>query len=404
MDNPNGKALSAVRIQVANSIFGEDFTAKGELDFNAAKIGGSLIASGAHIANGNSSSLDAKGASVGEDVRLDNGFESRGIINLDQIVIGRDLILSGNTVENPAGIALTASYATIRGSVMLDHGFSSVGMVELVESEIGGDLNCQQGRFRPNSIEIMPALALLGTRVNGTLVLSDIVLYGNINLSYARVRMLSDDRESWPTPGSLILTGFIYDTIDPRSPIDARSRLEWLALQDRSILSIQPYEQLAKVLREMGRSPEADEVLFAEHKMFDSGRDAGLTGRLWSGFLRISIGYGYRVWYCALWAIGIVGFGAILFFKALRTGVLVTAARSNAEATHLIDDLMHSCFYSLELFLPFIRLPEKHVGDLNKRWPGDFVFYGFRAWYLFEQSAGWIIMGLAIAAITGLVK
>jgi hypothetical protein len=115
---------------------------------------------------------------------------------------------------NPLGVALDADGVVVGGTAYLRHGFQAEGEVRLV---------------------------------NG------------------RVRQLSDDEASWPTPGNLQLDGFVYTAI-VAGPADAATRLRWLARQPPRSFRPQPYEQLAKVLRESGHEDDAIRVLIAKER------------------------------------------------------------------------------------------------------------------------------------------
>ena len=96
-----------------------------------------------------------------------------------------------------------------------------------------------------------------------------------LNLRFTTVGVLSDEREGWPGKDMLFLDGFRYDRIDETSPLD---RLDWIRLQTENHFLPQPYEQLATVLRNMGDSRRAIDVLIAKNDA-----EAKSTSRLWPG-------------------------------------------------------------------------------------------------------------------------
>ena len=93
-----------------------------------------------------------------------------------------------------------------------------------------------------------------------------------LNLSGASVGSLVDDERSWPAPGNLLIDGLTYSGFGlGLAPVDADTRLRWIALQPQ--YHPQPYRQLAKVLREIGDEKGAVKVMVAEG-------DARLTDRV----------------------------------------------------------------------------------------------------------------------------
>src|SRR5271165_658256 len=108
-----------------------------------------------------------------------------------------------------------------------------------------------------------------GTNISGALVWTDLLPEHAdqvvLDLSRATVGPFFDDRISWPRQGNLYLDGLVYSSIEPN---DTPSRLSWLDRQrpkdnDSVHFTPQPYEQLAKVLREDGDDAGAKNVLIA---------------------------------------------------------------------------------------------------------------------------------------------
>lgn len=285
MDNPGGVALNADRAEVADYVgLNQKFTAKGAVNLVDARIGGTLFATGAAIENPGGYALNEAGANITGDVRLDNddaldrNFAAKGIVNLRDAEIGRDLTCTGGSFDNPGDGGLEACYVKVRGNVLLDKGFRATGSVCLAGAAISGNLDCRGGKFHEGRASNSSAIDLVEASITGTLYLSDLVPDGIVDLSYAKARMLSDDRDSWPIQDALKLEGFTYDQIDPQSPTDARSRLQWLALQRMDNFSSQPYEQLAKALRGMGDEADArDPVCRAQSSPYTrKSRNRGL--------------------------------------------------------------------------------------------------------------------------------
>jgi hypothetical protein len=149
---------------------------------------------------------------------------------------------------------------------------------------------------------------------------------------------------AWPAAGALSLAGFTYGWIRSNrvEPDLVRARIAWLALQwgnDRRF-NPQPYEHLAKVLREEGRDREADAIDRARR---DLARQLGKEG-FWADLATLImgwVGHGYDRgraigWTFGWWALGI----AWIWLAVLSGGAQFSRAHpparySSAEAVVL---------------------------------------------------------------------
>ena len=202
---------------------------------------------------------------------------------------------------------LDADRLRVTGSVYLGEGFTASDEVRLLGAEIGGILGCGEGNFLNTDGY---ALSADGLKVTGALFLRDAKVKGAISLTGARIGTLIDDAGCWQA-GEHILDGLQYDRII--GPTDATTRIKWLQKQYSDELTFdfapQPWEQLIKVLREMGHPYEAGEVAIAKQ---DQMRAAGkITGRVRSVmhwlYGKIA-GYGHRPiwtvgWMLVVWAL-----------------------------------------------------------------------------------------------------
>ena len=160
--------------------------------------------------------------------------------------------------------------------------------------------------------------------VGGTLTTQrDTELRGDVDFHSLQLSSLSDHPDSWDTPGCLLrLNGFVYNAFTGAG-VSARERIEWLERQESVAKEWeflpQPYEQCAKVLREMGHQDDAREVLVKKERRLRAARrnreseTMAIAMGLRDWFLGWSICYGQKplraAWYLlALWLIGTVAF------------------------------------------------------------------------------------------------
>jgi hypothetical protein len=464
--------IQAERLTVTGSLFlNEGFTAKGEVNLNGATITGQLNCRKGCF-EGSKTALNADGSTVSGGVFLDQGFSAKGDIRLLRAQIKGELNCHGGHFEKRAEAAFVADGATVTGGVFFGHGFTAKGEVRLLRAQVTGELNCTGGIFEnPNG----PVLCADGARLVGNLILGEgfiaqgaVMMSGvdiegdlscsgasfhalllersmigrtlflkglkkkaRIDLMHARARQLSDDRKSWPDPGSLLLDGFEYGAIAPDSVADATSRIEWLNLTPKDNFSTRSFEQLARVLRTRGDEPGARKVSVEGQRALRKWGNLPKMARFANWFLDWSVCYGYQTWRVLVGALVIVLFGTFMFwnwFWNLQTWPVpmppvVTSGRLQpihpklraenqankrqlAQACFLAatDHLLFSFFYSLDVFLPFGDLHQKSTHMFQPRHSEDWWFYLNELWYVMEMMSGWVVAGLIAAAVTGLTR
>jgi len=385
LENPNGDALSADGMTVEGGVFlDEGFHATGEVRLVGARIQGQLSCTGARLENPNGNALFADGMTVERSVFLDQGFHATGEVRLPGTHIRGNLECTGARLENPNGNALSADQMTVEGSVFLDEGFHATGAVRLLRARIQGALICTEARFEnPNGIAL--------------------------NLEHARLGGIEDDEGSWPQRGRLRIDGLEYEGFaGDRTPMDAQRRLEWLRRQLPDFRP-QPYDQLARVFRRMGREADAVEVLIAKQEDLIRHGKLSLWGRLTRRILGITIGHGYRSGRALLWSLAFVIAGALIFGWANARGLM---APSSPEI--LTDPLyraggtippdyprFEAFFYSLDAFLPIVDLHQEGfwLPDAGKPF-GALI----RVYLWFHIAAGWLLSTLFVSGVTGLVR
>jgi len=370
--------------------------------------------------------LNLASATIKGGVNLSDGFEADGGVSVNGSRIGGDLICISGHFFNPGKVAIDAVGAEIGGYFYL-MGAESPGVTGL-SFERGGPAKVNgELRFR-------------ATRTSGVLVW-DAVLSGStgtsdgffgpemsasavffwinvtldsgtqLDLTGASIGYLGDQERSWPAPGNLIIDGLTYSGFQPGfAPVDADTRLKWLALQPN--FHPQPYRQLAKVLREMGDEKGAVKVLIAEG---DSRyRQMALPGRLIGTFLKYTIGYGHRPLLALFWSLGVVVLGWVMLSIGARAGVVAPSWPEHlpVEATKSHEEL-HPLLYSLDIFLPVVDLHQENYWWPDATKSGGVSVLGRRITisgrmlrhYLWLQIiAGWLLSGIFLAGVTGLIR
>ena len=213
--------------------------------------------------------LHADGLTCRANVHLKDGFTSTDEVRLPGATVGGDLSCGGGTFENLKGVALNAEGIKVGKNVYLGDNLRAQGAICLGSATIGGDLVCRGGNFC-NEGENSTAIHCQGLRVSGGFLFDRVKIRGAVNLTAAHVAHLVDDRDSWPE--NIILDGFVYDSFAGNAPTTAKDRLAWLDQQspDHSgkaknprAFRPQPWQQLRKVLRDMGHLEDSRQVAIA---------------------------------------------------------------------------------------------------------------------------------------------
>lgn len=451
-------ALSCEGAEFAGSVFLQSVTCPGRLSFATARIGGQLALNGASIGP-----FTAQGAQIGASVYLRatqaRAFLAQGEVSLANAQIDGQLALDGATLLNPAGIALNAQGARIDGDVILtrqgDHPFRAEGETRFASAEIAGQLDCTGAQFSAASGHAFTAQRL---QVGAEFFWQDVtVAAGSLHLPSAHVGDLVDDLGSWPDGGRVYLDGLTYDRFTRGAPVDARSRLAWLARvshQDGRFLP-QPYLQCAATLARMGHEAEARDILEVQvrHKGIQRraarlapagqprtglariwARAENLVDWLWDRAAQGVVGYGYAPFRALGWIAGLCALAAALAAAAWTEGSmapnndLIAASdgwqqllaqdcipapspgclQNPAEAWNGPDGVgldwesFHPIAYGVDVVVPVVELGQTRSWSPSK----DRGVWGFTLWWARWPLIflGWLVSALAAAAATGIIQ
>ncbi|WP_306744089.1 hypothetical protein [Saccharothrix yanglingensis] len=232
--NAGQNALDATGVTIAGTLFcdaeGGRFTAEGRILLDGARVGGSVVFSGARLRASvvdhpvlviprgtadEAAALVADRLRVDGNVELDDGFTSSGTVRLPNALIGGYLRLSGAVIgrrdpadetDDPGGagavqripVALHADGLQVRGDLEAraatsggprgrgtrDTAFQAHGQVRLVDAQIRGSASLSGARLHGPGIDVLFADRL---RVGGTLFLRDLHALGSLRLQNAEI-------------------------------------------------------------------------------------------------------------------------------------------------------------------------------------------------------------------------
>ncbi len=407
--NQNGDALSADGVNVrGNVVLREGFTATGEVRLIGAQIGGQLACDGGSFTNQNGRALSADGVNVRGNLFLSEGFTATGEVRLLGAQIGGDLSCIRGSFSNQNRPALNADGVNVRGTVFLSEKFTATGAVRLPGAQIGGDLSCIRGSFSNQNGD---ALSMERTTVEGTFFMRKLKgpRKGTINLIGAKVGILCDDADSWPAKGGLGLDGFLYEAIAPGSPISAKERIEWLGRQES--FRPQPYEQLIRVLRNMGHEREARKIAIAKQKALRKSGALGGLGKAWNYLVGGVVGHGYRPILALGWLASFVLLATMLFWSASRSGRMVPAPQHHLSASASPHQGRSSCserpqpfLYAVETIVPGLDLHQKSCWWLAPKDGTDCLYLLFEFLVIVYYLASLAVAATLAAALAGLIK
>ena len=319
----------------------------------------------------------------------------------------------------------------------LCEGFSADDEVRLSGASIGGQLDCVGGEFHnPKGFALVVEHAKIGEGLHWRRIKGE----GVVNLSSAKAGVLADDLDSWK-PFKVILDGFTYDQFVNVNPVNAKSRIEWLAnrpskLPDGIPLSFSPlpYEQAAKALFGMGHASDARKILLEkERQLSEHGK-----WKWWQKPLRWLweklAGYGYqpaRTFVAGLIVIA-VGFG--VFWFADESGRIVPhqpAALASVKYQYgrIPSETpgetvarkfpgypgFNPLLFSADIFVPLLNLhqepfwyPAPDGGRPSwfraPKGEGFSLWFLLEWWYWFQIAAGAVLTSMFLLSVTGLLR
>tara|TARA_R110000782_G_scaffold167129_6_gene259212 strand:- start:15235 stop:16920 length:1686 start_codon:yes stop_codon:yes gene_type:complete len=405
------------------------FEATGEVRLLGAQIGGNLQCSKCKFTNKDGIALGADGMVVKGSMFMRDGFEATGLVRLVGAQIAGNLSCKNSKFINKDRIALGTDRMVVKGSVFLDDGFEAIGEVRLPGAQIGGDLACSNGKFA-NKDSV--ALSANGISVMGGMFLRDATIIGAVDLTAAKIGTLVDDVNCWQSGGHLF-DGLHYDRII--GPTDAASRINWLETQQPDQLGEdfkpQPWEQLIKVLRDMGHPNEAAEVAMAKQRAL---RKAGVI----KGWPRKALhslygglaGYGHRPIWTAGWMVLVCCLCSLAYYcgridglfgptsPIIQTSPALVACGDGGTMDRIYWTDSQNCpmppeyttfqpfFYSLDLILPLVDLQqERDWSPIVTNEKGETLWGGrLLRWFMwFEILFGWMASLMLVAVLGRLV-
>lgn len=413
----------------------------------SARIGGDLVANGARLDGAGGPALNAGAIEISGDAVFNMSagtrFEAIGEMRFPAARIQGDLIMAGAHLSHAGGRALHGEDIVVEGVFLRREGttpFEVEGRINFLSATIGGNLVMIGGRLSPGpdydgavSVGGPICLNLQQTRISNALILLDIGarrpgenkistlewdssrqdVEGWFLLNGTRVGTIADDPNTgWPAHGYLDLDGLSYTYLRTRSGSDIASvRLEWLRRQyrngtpDSMNYRPQPFEELARMLREHGRAEEADRVAIEKIRMRLAARVGDKRTRFLPHLLMVLSCHGYSSSRALLSFILFIALGTVFYALALwGFDQPFLPVEVNPVPTHyvifsdwLVSDHSQGCpglalpQYALDVALPVVELGQTSLCRFAPQ--GSFM------WLWLALHALYAIFGAALSAI-----
>ena len=385
--------VNLIDMKILSSLSFEGSIFKSDLVMHRIHVDQSLfLRNGTHFRN-----INLGSAITGGSVDFE-GATVVGKLDMDNIKVGSNLFMRSNRKYSAYFKDVILRNASISGHVSMNGAIFSK-LVNMDSMKIGDSLLIRKGAFFRkhlkltyvivNNIQlqgsIFHSINLHGTQIKGDFILGppavkwipkaeqDIV---HLDLTDAHVGVIRDTEDAWPE--KLKLDGFTYGRWDGVADRKVEwFKKEWFNKTDQ--YRPQPYEQLAKVLRDSGQSEKAKKILYLANEEIRLKKK--WPGRFWPGLMKWAIGYGYDPLLLAGWSLVFILFG-----------INVLRYTKSCEQFSFIEKF----WFSLDLLIPFARLNDAHY---------QLKLQGFaRSYFYIHQMLGYVLVTVLVVGLTDLLK
>jgi hypothetical protein len=211
-----------------------------------------------------------------------------------------------------------------------------------------------------------------------------------LDLSHAHVGRVSAPRnwDAWPL--HIQLRDFIFESFSSDASDNRLVQLspsvwfpQWLSRATSSSYNPEPYQEVIRVLQAAGEQDAASSVGFAarDRERSDACNNYELLNCIYLTFSKFAIGYGYEMYWAVIWSGLFVVVGAGIFQETTESKIY---------------KMPFGLAYSFDIFIPIIKLREKHYKiDIEGR---------ARYYFFIHKLAGWILGSFLVAGLSGFTK
>jgi hypothetical protein len=322
---------------------------------------------------------------VSRTLNLQQATFKRGAV-FDQMELTGPLLAGSATFEDPMS---AANFSNLKaGSAVVFTNAVFAGSADFRFARIAEYFHLHRARFLyPTGL-----VDFEGAKVDGLTSFSEATFSGYVSLKDAQFKSLELRDVKWPQHANgewLWMNGVSCQRVSAGD--DKNSWRKLLQLVDSAAhgtaYSADIYSCFGDFYRREGYLREANQFSIAQKRR---EREEVLRGPewCWSLFLDWFVGYGRSPERALLWSISIVLVGMVVF----------RPDRMEPRTTNLKADVYSPFWYSVDLFLPLIKLQDS---DMWK--PRDKLWF-VRFWSRLHTILGWALIPIALAAWTGMLE
>jgi uncharacterized protein YjbI with pentapeptide repeats len=319
-------------------------------------------------------------------VKGDLNFNGVTFSSSDSIVDLSKIEVTGTTWldDISAGSGLDLSYSSFKDLNISARKAGVIASLDLTQAEINGQFVIKSSQI--NNLKVN------GLNNGGTASLDHVTITESLDLQNARLNLLVVNELKWPeSPQAFNLRGMTFSDIDlGERGLTEETWHELLRLVDTSVYSPQTYKAISQFFRDKGYPDWAAEMELAGKRR---ERDEVLTpfsgAWLWSWFLDIFSGYGFRPYLAFIWSALVVLLGA---FAYRRREDMIPVNQAEAKVEY------NALWYSFALFLPYIDL------GIQGKWEPSPERKWARYYKYVHMLLGWVLMPIALLAFGGVLR
>jgi uncharacterized protein YjbI with pentapeptide repeats len=319
-------------------------------------------------------------------VRGDLNFNGATFSSTDSIVDLSEMEVADTTSleDISAASGFDMKYGSFKDLKVSVRDSGVITTLDLTQAEISG-----QFAIRSTQID---HLDVNGIHNDGTATLDHLTITESLDLQNARLNLLVVNELKWPeTPQAFNLRGMTFSDIDlGERGLTEETWRELLLLVNTSVYSPQTYKAISQFFMDKGYPDWAAEMELAGKRRERDEILTPLSGAwLWSWFLDIFSGYGFRPYLAFIWSALVIAIGAIVY---RRREDMIPVDQAEAKVEY------NPAWYSFALFLPYIDL------GIQGKWEPNPERKWARYYKYVHLLLGWILMPIALLAFGGVLR
>ncbi len=323
-----------------------------------------------------------KNCTVGGDLNLDGAtFSAKdSLVDLSEIEVADTTSL--NDISAASGLDM--KYGSFRDLKISVRDAGVITSLDLTQAEISGQLVITASQI--NNVNVN------GLRSGGTATLDHLTITESLDLQNAHLNLLVVNELKWPeSPQNFNLRGMTFSDIDlGERGLTEDTWRELLQLVNTSVYSPQAYKAISQFFRDKGYPDWAAEMELAGKRRERDEILMPFSGAwLWSWFLDIFSGYGFRPFLAFIWSALVVAMGAFIY---RRREDMIPVDQAEAKVEY------NPVWYSFALFLPYIDL------GIQGKWEPTPERKWARYYKYVHLLLGWILMPIALLAFGGVLR